>query len=248
MNATAERTQHFALAGALAAALFGIACDRPTREARCDEMAAYLEGREAILGHDCLVDTDCQVVFVRPDHPIAANDQPADNALDRVLYEYSEQCAPLPRATGTLQALCVERVIDIVDPNDPFNTIQENLGRSCVLRGSYTVPDAGQADVGSDADDVTPDVPCDCTGDEACATGEFCAACVCVPDTLCGRACAAAEVCGGLESLGLGVDPATCAAACEASIESNPAPYTAFVSCLLDADCATLDDCRAVIP
>ena len=239
--------RRFALFVALGA-LSITACDGKTQDQRCDEILEYLEGREQVLDRHCEVDTDCQVVFVRPDHPIAATRQPDDPALARALATARADCGPIPRAEGSLAAVCLERVIDVPDPTNPQQTIQENIGRACVLRGQYTVPDTGSADVGPDAVDTAPDAPCGCTSDAACASGETCHSCVCVPETLCGQACIAADVCGALGSLGLGNAADVCAAGCEASVTDNPAVYQAFAQCLRNTGCETIDDCGDLIP
>lgn len=234
-------------AALLGPALLG-ACTTKGTDERCRELADYLDGRQATLERDCLVDDDCEVVFVRPDTPIAATRQPDDPALARVVAEYRDTCRPIPRAEGELVAVCEERVIDIPDPDDPRQTVEESLGRACLLRGSYTVPDVGFDDAGADGgEDAEPDAPCECLLG-GCPTGELCQSCVCVPDTLCGRACANADDCGALETLGLGSDPAVCAASCEGSLESNPGVYSGFVTCLRDRDCATIDECGDIVP
>lgn len=239
-----------ALAAALAALAIA-ACDDKSDAERCSELEEYLAGREADLSRDCAVDDDCKVVFVRPDNPIAATRQPDDPALARVVAEYRDACGDLRRASGDLSAVCVERVIDVPDRNDPRNTVQENLGRSCVLRGSVERPDAADdagADLG-DADgsgDVDEPV-CACANDTDCNADSFCA-CVCVPDTLCGRACGNAVRCDAMDGLGLGSDAAVCAAACEAAIADGSGDFIPFASCLRDAPCDALVACRDALP
>lgn len=223
-------------------------CSDKDHEDRCNEMADYLEGREQMLEYECQVDIDCEVVLIRPDRPIAARDQPTDPALARVVEEYRDRCSPIARAdVSGLSAVCEERLIEIADPQDPTVAIPVSLGRSCMLRGEWTVADVGvdASDTGLDVAD-TPDA-CGCTSNAECATGESCHACACVPSTVCGEACIRADDCGLLTDLGLGVDARVCALSCDAS-STGSAAYQAFAQCLRTATCATMESCESALP
>lgn len=238
-----------ALAALLAVGLVS-GCSDKDHEERCEEMADYLEGREQMLEYDCQVDIDCEVVLVRPDRPIAARDQPHDPALDRVVAEYRDRCAPIPRAdVSALTAVCEERIVEIADPLDPTVAIPVSLGRSCMLRGDWSVPDAGNdvgvEDAGMDVLDTTD--TCACTSNAECATGESCHACSCVPATVCGEACIRADECGLLTDLGLGVTARVCALSCDASSTDSPA-YQAFAQCLRTASCTAMESCESALP
>lgn len=236
----------------LIAAGFALAsCTEKSDTDRCEELAAYLEGRETIIPRECTVHEDCTVVFVRPDHPFAGTYQPADDELERAILSYRQNCGPLPYAEGELWAECVERFVEVVDP-EGSGAVEQSVGRSCVLRGVYTVPgapaDAGDAGDVGDVDGGDPDVPCECTSASECETGNLCHSCECVPSTLCGEACIAADQCGVLIELGLGTTAATCAAGCEGAIEATPTEFGAFAECLRSQTCDEISGCSFVVP
>ncbi len=226
------------------------ACDSKTVDERCEEMADYIEGRESLLERDCRVDTDCRVVFVRPDRPLAANSEPGDAELVRVLATYQEDCQPIPTAISRLTSVCVTRVIDVPHPENVGETVLEEIGQVCVLRGDYELPelDAGldAADVGVDADEDT--APCACTDSSGCDAGETCWRCSCVARTLCGDACMNADGCEMLDIMGLGADAATCAANCETALDLEPDSYPSFATCLRERACDDMLACRNFVP
>lgn len=236
-------------------AMLFAACDAPTTEERCRTLDDYLDGRELDFDRSCLVDTDCSVVFVRPGTPLAVNGQPPDDpALRRVLDEYEASCGPLPRGTGAPFAVCEQRILESADPNDPTQAIFEVLDQVCVLRGPWTVEDVDAgADAGTDADagegsadgSGTP-LECVCETDSDCG-GDRCVACGCVPDTLCGDACAAADACDAVDALQLQQRGDLCAASCEVAVERSAA-YEPFIDCLLGSPCASIVACGGLLP
>ena len=236
----------------VATAVFALslaACASDSAEERCDTMLTYLEERERDLSRECTVDIDCSVVFVRPGVPLAVNaQQPTDPALARVLREYQAQCAPLPSGEGSLQAICLERIVDTPTGE------QETLSPACTLRGTFEAEDVGVdageiADAGSDAtadsaDDV--DASCACVEDAECADG-VCLACACVQAGLCASACGQAWACDAQGALGLGLTPEACVDGCEAALESDPG-FESFATCLRDASCAAISGCAGELP
>ncbi len=226
------------------------ACADKTQSERCEQMADYLEGRTQILERDCLTDDDCEVVFIRPDSPVAARDQPTDAELARVVFEFREQCEAIPRATGTLDAVCIDRIIETTTPENPTVIVPLSLGHSCVLRGVPIVEDTGsdisEGDVG--IADATDAEVCGCTSNAQCATGEQCNECECLPQSPCGEACIAANDCGLLRTLGLGANQTVCAASCEASVEAQPVAYNQYVQCVQTSACNALENCAALLP
>lgn len=248
----------------VAAALAGAACDGKSRDERCDELAEYLEGRQSVLDRSCRESSDCAVVYIRPDTPMATSTTVDDPQLARVQETYRAECERIPAAVGFVDAVCLERTIDEVRFDDPDTVTTVSLGRACVLRGDYTVPDAGDTGDASGADASDGDASdVDGSGDSAdgsgdtdggacvcptCATETFCHACECVPDTVCGRACAAAEACGALVTLGLGATTGVCAAGCDASVTADPTAYGAFADCLRTSACDAIEDCGRLLP
>lgn len=230
----------------LVLALGLVGCTEKSGDARCEELSDYLEGRETNVPRECAVHEDCTVVFVRPDRPFAGTYQPEDDELSRAILSYRQNCGPLPHAEGELWAECVERFVEVVGP-DGTGSVEESVGRSCVLRGDYTVPDAPE-DVG-DVGDAGGDVDaCGCRSASDCASGELCHACECVPATLCGEACIAADRCGSLIDLGLGTSAVACAAGCESAVETAPDTFGAFAECLRSQSCDQLPGCARVVP
>lgn len=226
--------------------MFAVSCTDKTEPERCDELIEYFEGRETTIPRECETDADCEVVFVRPDHPFAAAYQPDDAALDRAVLSYRQNCGPMPRAEGELSVECVERFLEFADL-EGSGSVQRSQGRSCVLRGEYEVP--GEADVGEDVGtDVVEDVACGCTSASDCVAGEQCHSCECVPSTLCGNACVAADQCDSLDALGIGSSATVCASSCEAALEANLEQYSVFVECLRDSACARIAECTRVLP
>jgi hypothetical protein len=223
-------------------------CESPSTTARCDTMAAYLDGRARQFDRSCEVDTDCQIVFVRPGEPLAVNGvQPADDALARTLSEYEAQCAPLPRGSGSPFAVCEQRILESADPNDPTRAVFEVLDQVCVVRGTWTVnaPPEGEVDAGTDVGSGDPE-PCDCTSDAACATGR-CVSCACVPAGPCGDACVQADACDATDALQLATRLDVCAASCEIALEAQGA-FTRFVDCLNTSSCEQIVTCRGLLP
>lgn len=214
------------------------ACESKAVEQRCDEMYTYLEERERDLSRDCVVDTDCNVVFIRPGGPIAVNAlQPDDAALARVLREFEAQCGALPRGEGSVQAICLERIVDTPSGG------QERLSPACTLRGEYVVEDVG-VDALEDVSDAG--AVCACERDSDCAEGT-CVACECLASGVCANACAQAWACDAQDTLGLGNTPSTCAAGCDAAIQDDAA-FRDFAECLRDASCAGIADCAREVP
>ena len=64
------------------------ACAVDDKQPNCEKLERYIAGRERGLERSCRVDDDCKVVFIRPDHPIAASEVPDDPELQRVLDAY----------------------------------------------------------------------------------------------------------------------------------------------------------------
>jgi hypothetical protein len=224
-----------------------LSCTDKSAEERCTELADYLEGRETSLPRECETHEDCEVVYVRPDRPIAATYQPRDDELERAVLSYRQNCGPLPYAEGELWAECVERFVEVVNP-EGSGALEESVGRSCVLRGEYTVPgtesdvsDTGDADGGQDAF-------CACVSATECGAGELCHACECIPGTLCGEACIAADRCGALIDLGLGTSASVCASGCDAAVEANTSDFGTFAECLRSRTCDEIGGCALLVP
>lgn len=231
----------------LSLTLLLVSCTDKSSDDRCAELTEYLEGRESNLPRDCATDDDCEVVFVRPDHPISANYQPQDDELARAVLSYRQNCGALPYAEGELWAECLERFVEVVDP-EGSGAIEESVGHSCVLRGEYSVPgaEADAGDVGEE--DTGQDAFCACTSASQCASGELCHACECIPNTLCGEACIAADTCGVLVDLGLGTSASACTSGCDAAVEANTAEFGAFAECLRSRSCEEIDSCALFVP
>lgn len=218
------------------------ACSRPSNSERCADIEEYLEGREGVLYRDCEVDTDCQVVWVRPDAPIGAVLPPDDVELRRAIETYRSDCAPLPQASGTLRAVCEPQIIDEELPDG--STVEIITGGLCIVRGDVIVPDVGVVD----EPDVEEDTGvCGCTTDSECGGGEQCFDCLCYPTGLCYDACVNAAGCGGLDGLNLGTSVDVCAAQCETAI-ANEGDFQAFAQCLRDASCADYEACASLVP
>ena len=232
------------------------ACDSKDTDERCDELERWLDGREASLGYRCLSDDDCAVVWVRPDRPVAANPHSADPVEQRVLSEFQETCGVLPVATSRLTAACVERIIEVVDPANPGQTLQRNLGQTCVLRGDFELPDAGtdagdgsgdgSGDTSGDAGAETGDdaAACECTNDRACGDRGVCVDCACVPAGLCAEGCRNAFACGAQDDLSLGSSGAACVEGCEAAGTGG----TALARCLQASTCDAIESCASARP
>ncbi|MCB9506274.1 MAG: hypothetical protein H6698_00080 [Myxococcales bacterium] len=220
------------------------ACASKSEEQRCDELEQWIEGREASLGYECATDLDCAVVWVRPDHPLAVNPHTSDVEEQRVLSEYQQTCGEIPASEGTLAAVCVVQVVQVLDPDNPGQVLDVESGRACVLRGTYTVPDTG-VDTTDDADAGEDAADCGCERGSDCGAGEACVACECVPSGDCADACAQVFACDAEDALGVGATPSACVAGCEVA-----APDLAgFANCLRGArGCEALLSCERAVP
>lgn len=219
-----------------------VACSRPSNSERCADLEEYLEGRESVLFRDCQVDTECQVVWVRPNEPIGAVVGPDDVELQRAIDTYRSDCAPLPQASGALRAVCEPQIIDEELPDG--STVEVITGGLCIVRGDVIVPDVG-VDVGPDVQEDTG--PCACESDAECTGGQQCFDCACYPTGLCYDACVGAGRCDQLDGLNLGTSIEVCAAQCERALENNPS-YQAFAQCLRDAPCVDSELCAELVP
>jgi hypothetical protein len=224
------------------------ACDSKTDEQRCSELDEYLTGRAIDLPRDCTVDLQCHVVTVRPGDPIAAATiQPTDDALLRAIRSYESSCGSLPRAQGSLEAVCEQRTIEILDSAADGGRREQVLDQVCVLRGDFTLEDVGITDAGDAGEDIdaVEDV-CECEDNSDCPDGR-CVACSCVPTGVCGDACGAAAACDLTEQLNLGLSPSDCAARCDGALEAS-ADFSDFVGCLSTSSCDVMLTCNALLP
>jgi len=228
---------------ALLAAVVLAACGGPEDAERCADLEDWFDGVERELSRDCAVDTDCAVVYVRPDQPIAASQTPDPLGLDRVRDEFASTCGSFGTVQGALVAVCEPLYEDEVTADG--EEVEVEIGRMCALRGDFEVVTDGDAgtDVG---DDVVDPEPCGCTSDAECPDGR-CVACACYPATLCGDACAHAAECDAVDALGVGADVDSCVLGCEAAIERT-SEYTTWATCLATAECVEIEACRAALP
>lgn len=227
---------------ALAASL--IACTERSDAERCTELEDYLEGAELALPTECAVDTDCRVVWVRPDRPVASASEVTALGIERVLDEYESTCEPIPRATGAVYAVCQAQIADRVIDGANREVV---TGRRCVLRGSYEVPDDGSGEgSGAAPDEGSGDIPCDCETSADCP-GAVCIACACFDPDPCANACASAFACDQLDRMGLGTDGISCVSNCNAALDREPT-MSAFVSCLTTSACVEIRDCLDLLP
>lgn len=220
-----------------------VGCGGPGDSERCDDLEKWFEGVERELSRECAVDTDCAVVYVRPDHPIAASQTPDPVGLDRARDEFASTCGSFGTVSGSLVAVCEPIMRDEVGADGI--EIEVEIGRTCALRGTFEVEtdaDAG-SDVGADVDEPPP---CACASDAECPDGR-CVACACYPDTLCGDACAGAASCDAVDALGVGASASACVLGCEAAIERT-AEYTTWATCLASASCDEIEACAAALP
>lgn len=240
------------LAGAL---LPTVACQERTDAERCVELKTWLENRVREAPGECVGDGDCEVVWMRPDEPVAVSVPPIDPQLRRVVREYSDLCAAnmygdsfdsLPVATGNLTAVCQPQIED--DFNAEGSAIERITGRQCVLRGEVIRPEPSDAGPDTSTDGSAF---CGCTRDASCGGSDRCIACDCFPDSLCTRACQRAVECNALDTLNLGATAETCIALCndDSSAGSGdgsgaPEPTNNLANCLLESDCNALTRCR----
>lgn len=222
--------------------LWAVGCAPPSTDKRCDDLSDWLEGTARSLPQGCEADLDCQVVFVRPDEPVAASRSFSDPSIARVLETYEATCGEIPRGRGALAAVCAPVLADV--EAEDGTSVEVAIGRQCTLVGDYVVD---RPDVGTDPDPVEPE-PCACQTDAQCPGGTRCGGCACWVDSLCGQACRAAATCGALDALGVGVSPASCPPSCEAAIARAPASYQAFAACMVGADCDTITECARLLP
>jgi hypothetical protein len=202
------------------------ACNERTDAQRCEELGILLENRIREATSECVGDEDCEVVWMRPDQPVAVSVPPSDAQLQRVVREFSDRCAArvygdsfdsLPVASGNLTAVCQPQLQD--DFNAEGSAIERVTGRQCVMRGEVIRPEP----VDAGADSVTDGSAfCACTSDTTCGGSERCIDCACFPDSLCAQACQRAVACDALDALNLGASPATCIALCEDSSSAGP--------------------------
>lgn len=239
----------------LSALILSVGCQERTDAERCEELKTWLDNRVREAPAECVGDEDCEVVWMRPDQPVAVSVPPEDPQLQRVVREYSDLCAArvygenfdtLPVATGRLTAVCQPQIED--DFNAEGSAIERVTGRQCVLRGQVIRPepiDAGSDDV-SDGSAF-----CGCTADQQCGGTDRCLTCECYPDSACVRACQRVVACDALDALNLGASPATCVVLCDQSTASDVSggsgdidTDTTLVDCILESECTDLLRCR----
>lgn len=221
--------------------LLGAGCGGPGDAARCADLEDWFEGVERELRRDCAVDTDCAVVFVRPDHPIAASQTPDPVGFERARDEFERTCGGFGTLTGSLVAVCEPLFEDEAGADGADEQVE--VGRTCMLRGAFDV-DTGDTGVDTGPDVVEP--RCDCASDGDCPDGR-CVACGCYPATLCGDACAGAAACGASDALGVGASADACVQGCEAALAREP-DYQTWATCLGTASCEEIEACRAGLP
>lgn len=239
----------------LGALVLSVGCQERTEAERCQELKTWLDNRVREAPAECVGDGDCEVVWMRPDQPVALSVPPTDPQLQRVVREYADLCAArvygdsfdtLPVATGRLTAVCQPQIED--DFNAEGSAIERVTGRQCVLRGEVIRPDPIDAGV-HDATDGSS--VCGCTTDEQCGATDRCLACECYPDSACVRACQRAIECDALDALNLGASPSTCVVLCSASAEADATSGSGdeevrpgLAECILASECTELLQCR----
>lgn len=227
-----------------AVALLLISCSERSDESRCNELETYLDGAELALPTECAIDTDCRVVWVRPDRPVAASSEATALGLDRVLDEYQTTCEEIPRASGSVSAVCQAQIADRVVDGVNREVV---TGRRCVLRGSWEIPDDGSGDGSGDSAEGSGDeAPCDCETSADCP-GAVCIACACYDVDACSRACGNAWSCDQLDGMGLGVDGFSCITNCQAALDRGTG-FGDFVQCLSGSVCVEIRDCLELLP
>jgi hypothetical protein len=216
-------------------------CDDPSDVERCDDLGAYLAGRDRMLDRDCTAEGSCEVYWVAPDHPVAVAAAPTDERTLDAIAAFDESCGSFGTVLGVPQASCVQQYRDEFNPDG--TSYETEAGRMCELTGIFDIQpgDAG-VDAGTGGPDVPAD-PCACTSDTACGAGSRCVACSCVADTACGRTCDTIDTCGRLDAVNLGTTGAACVASCDGAIERDPTRWNTFVACIASGGCGAIDAC-----
>jgi len=212
---------------------FGGCADKSTEE-RCEELESYLNAR-ALVDTTCNMDTDCHVIYVRPDQPIPGRAQPDDLELNAALRSYrSAGCGTMIPFTGSVMAVCEARVFDLDIPDAEGDVAEGVLPeRYCTLRG-----DVPESDVGFDISFDAEETACTC-GEETPCTGDQICACECIATSPCAEACGHVFACGEMQSLGLGRSAEACVASCEAQLDARPE----IVSCVAGRVCGDFEAC-----
>ena len=205
-------------------------CSNKTTAERCEELESYLDARSRVES-DCEIDSDCQVIYVRPDRPIAGRSGPNDPELRTALQSYRESCDDLPEFTGVVTAVCEEIPFDLDDPSAISE--DEELEFHCVLQGDVPELDVGfDVQFDPDAIDCRCDVASECEDDFVCA-------CDCVPISICAEICAKIYTCGELQMNGFGRTGEACVASCETQVSLHPE----LVECMNESVCGQFQNC-----
>jgi hypothetical protein len=232
------------LAGVFGA--FALVSCTTSNDSVCEDLESWLDNRARELDRGCETNDDCQLVYIRPDEPVAASIFVEDAYLRRVRREFSEECAEplygsgvefIPATDARVEVACRDEVGEEIDQDG--SSSEYVIGRICSIVGSYAPPprvDAGNDDAGvADA--------CSCSTNAECSPG-LCVGCACVDAGPCATVCARVFDCGVSDDLNLGTTGFACTEACEARVASDPAFNANAVGvCASNAQCANVVDC-----